>query len=112
MEDKISAVRVFLIQRARMKGLTNYTEAGAVVGLDMASEIGRILIAQILDAINTEEVNQGRPMISALVLYQNEGRPGLGFFTCARGLGRLKDKDEDGFWAREVLAVHDWWASH
>jgi len=112
VEEKISAVRAFLVQTARLRGLTNYTAAGPVVGLDMASEVGRILIAQVLDAINTEEVNEGRPMISSLVIYQKEGRPGPGFFTCARGLGRLKGKDEDGFWVKEVLAVHTWWAAH
>ncbi len=114
MENKIRAVRDFLIQVARRRGLTNYTDAGAVVGLDMASEIGLIQIAQILDEINTDEVSQGHPMISALVIYQDPDkmRPGPGFFACARGLGRLRDKDEDGFWAREVSSVHDWWDSH
>jgi hypothetical protein len=114
VENKIGAVRDFLIQIARKGGLTNYTDAGAVVGLDMDSEIGRIQIAQILDEINTDEVSQGHPMISALVIYNDpkKMRPGPGFFVCARGLGRLRDNDEDGFWAREVSAVHDWWSTH
>jgi hypothetical protein len=113
VEDKIMAVRDFLIGIARRKGLTNYTDAGAVAGLDMASESGRILIAQILDDINTMEVADGAPMISALVIYQdpNKMRPGPGFFDCARALGKLRDNDEDGFWAKEVTAVHTYWAS-
>ncbi len=112
MEIKVRTIHDFLIQRARGKGLTTYTEAGALIGLNMASEIARFQIAQILDDINVNEVGQGHPMISAIVLYQNENRPGPGFFTCARGLGRLIDNDEDGFWAREVTAVHNWWGSH
>lgn len=112
MEEKTRVIHDFLIQVARTGGLTTYTDAGAVAGLDMASEIDRIHIAQILDDINTDENSQGGPMISALVIYKDKGRPGPGFFTCARGLGRLTDSDEDGFWAREVTSVHHWWASH
>jgi hypothetical protein len=112
MDDKISDVHNFLIGIARRKQLTTYTDAGAVAGLRMASESGRILIAQILDDINTMEVADGAPMISALVIYHDGNRPGPGFFTCARNLGRLRDNDEDGFWAREVAAVHKYWASH
>ena len=112
MEDKVSVVQEQLIQIARRKGLTNYTEAGSWVDLDMSTDAGRILIAQILDEINTDEVSQGHPMLSALVTYKDIGRPGPGFFQCARGLGRLTDDDEDGFWAKEVTAVHNWWSSH
>ena len=114
MENKIRTVQDYLIQIARRRGLTSYTEAGAIIGLNMASEIARIHIAQILDEVNIDEVSQGHPMISALVIYQDKEkkRPGPGFFTCARGLGRLTDNDEDGFWAKEVSAVHNWWASH
>lgn len=114
MENKIRTLQQYLIQVARNKNLTTYTEAGDIIGLDMASESGRILIAQILDEINIDEVSQGHPMISALVIYQrkDKNRPGPGFFTCARGLGKLRDNDEDGFWAKEVSAVHNWWSSH
>ena len=112
MEDKIRVVQEKLIQIARRKGLTNYAEAGSWVDLDMSTDVGRILIAQILDEINIDENSQGHPMLSALVIYKNIGRPGSGFFKCARGLGRLTDDDEDGFWAKEVEAVHNWWSSH
>ena len=101
-----------LIQIARREGLTNYTEAGSWVDLDMSTDVGRILIAQILDEINIDENSQGHPMLSALVIYKDIGRPGSGFFQCARGLGRLTDDDEDGFWAKEVTAVHNWCYPH
>lgn len=35
-----------------------------------------------------------------------------GFFQCARGLERLTGNDEEGFWVKEVTAVHNWWSSH
>jgi hypothetical protein len=112
MESKTRTLQDYLIQIARKKDLTTYTEAGKVIGLDMASESGRILIAQILDEINIDEVSQGYPMISSLVIYKDNGRPGPGYFNCARGLNKLRDNDEDGFWAKEVAAVHNWWATH
>lgn len=80
----------------------------------MSTDVGRILIAQILDEINIDENSQGHPLLSALVIYRDKdiGRPGPGFFQCARGLGKLTNDDEDGFWANEVTAVHNWWSSH
>lgn len=112
MEEKIRVVQENLIQIARRGGLINYTEAGSWVDLDMSTDVGRILIAQILDEINIDENSQGHPMLSALVTYKDTGRPGSGFFQCARGLGRLTDNDEEGFWVKEVAAVHNWWSSH
>ena len=112
MEDKIRVVQEELIQKARRKELTNYTEAGSWGGLDMFTDVGRILIAQILDEINIDENSQGNPMLSALVTYKDTGRPGSGFFQCSRGLGKLTDNDEEGFWVTEFAAVHNWWSSH
>ena len=82
MEDKIRVVQEELIQIARRKGLTNYTEAGSWVGLDMSTDVGRILIAQILDEINIDENSKGHPLLSALVIYRNKGisRPVPVFF--------------------------------
>ena len=112
MEDKAEAIRQHLIEVARAKNLTTYTEAGNWVGLDMAWEVARIQIAQLLDSINEDEIDQGRPMLSSLVIYKDEGRPGSGFFKCARGLGKLVGNNEDSFWAKEVKAVHEWWSTH
>jgi len=112
MEDKAETIRNKLIEVANHKGMKTYTEVGNWVGLDMSWEVARIQIAQLLDSINEDEISQGHPMLSALVIYKDEGRPGPGFFNCARGLGKLVGNDEDGFWAKEVTAVHEWWSTH
>jgi len=109
---KRKTIRQKLIIVARQKGMRTYTEVGNWVGLDMSWEPARIQIAQLLDTVNEDEVNQGHPMLSALVIYKDEGRPGSGFFKCARGLGKLIGYDEDVFWANEVKAVHEWWSNH
>ncbi|MFC2068705.1 hypothetical protein ACFLTP_06830 [Chloroflexota bacterium] len=56
--------------------------------------------------------SEDRLKVYTLVTYKDIGRPGPGFFQCARGLGILTNDDEDGFWAKEVTAVHNWWSSH
>jgi len=112
MEEKAETIRQHLVQVARQKGIKTYTEVGNWVGLDMSWEPARIQIAQLLDMINENEINEERPMISALVVHKEDGRPGVGFFQCARGLGKFAGNDEDGFWANEVKAVHEYWVSH
>lgn len=48
-------------------------------------------------------------MLSALVVRQDTGKPGEGFFEMAIKLGRLKpgasEQEKDEFWKREVNAV-------
>ena len=112
MEDKAETIRQHLIEIARQGSMKTYTEVGNWVGLNMSWEPARIQIAQLLDSINEEEIYQGHPMLSALVIYKDKGRPGPGFFQCAHGLGKLVGNDEDGFWAKEVQAVHEWWSNH
>lgn len=90
MDATLNIIYKRLIEVARAKGITNYSEVGALVGLDMATEVGRIRIAQMLDDINRHEASRNAPMISALVIRQDINMPGSGFFECARGLRRYR----------------------
>jgi len=82
----------------------------------MATEVGRIRIAQILDDINCHENDNARPMLSAVVILKEYNSPGVGFFECARGLGKYHGsndaKDRLMFWIRELEQVHNYWQSH
>ena len=49
MDKTLTIIYGYLVQVAREKGITNYTEVGQLVSLDMSTEIGRIRIAQMLD---------------------------------------------------------------
>jgi hypothetical protein len=44
---------------------------------------------QILWKISTYEHQQGRPMLTAVVVLKQQNIPGHGFFELARNLGRL-----------------------
>ena len=100
--DKLQAV-------ARAHELTNYTEMGALVGLEPHDS----RLWAMLDEINRFEHEHKRPMISALVIARGENRPGSGFWVCATDLGKfIKGSDEDRFWIDELNSVWEYWASH
>lgn len=102
-------VRDELAAAARYRGVTTYQDIALIMDLPttghhMARETGAIL-----DAISTDEVRAGRPMLSAVVV-NTEGMPGQGFFRLAAELGRAPgDGTDRGFWEREREAVYEEW---
>jgi len=96
---------------ARARGITNYTDIGRMDNLDMGNPADRNRIAEMLDEINHYEHQQGRPMLSAVVIRQDINMPGAGFFECARGLGKYHGNDDLVFWAHELTEVHNCWQS-
>jgi hypothetical protein len=95
-----------LKEAARNKRLITYKELAAVVGLDWNKDYGKCRqIFSILRAICTTEVEQERPMLSAVVVRQDTGMPGAGFFALARQLGRYKNGADYSFWITEREAV-------
>lgn len=109
MEEAVHTVYQRLVEVARARDVTNYSEVGQLVGLDMGTEVGRIRIAQILDDINHYEAQACRPMLSAVVIRQDINMPGTGFFECARGLGRYTGNNDLMFWVNELTQVHNDW---
>jgi hypothetical protein len=73
-------------------------------GSHMGKEVG-----WILGEIAEDEVNAGRAMLSALAVGVS-GKPGPGFYSLARSLGRLKGQpDELKFWEAERSADYAAW---
>ena len=95
---------------ARLRAITNYSDVGVLLGLDMSTEYGRVRISQILDDINKYEDKHGRPMLSSVVILKDGNMPGSGFFVCARELGKYKGNNDLAFWASEVKKVYDEWS--
>lgn len=112
MNETVSTVYQRLTEVARGKSVTNYSDAGQLVGLDMGTEVGRIRIAQILDDINNYEVQNDRPMLSAVVIRKDINMPGSGFFECARGLDKYTGNNDLMFWINELTKVHNYWQLH
>ncbi|MGF7035387.1 hypothetical protein J2T17_006395 [Paenibacillus mucilaginosus] len=82
----------------------------AEMGLDIPHH--GLAMNAILDEISTDELEQGRPLLSALVILKDGNRPGSGFFKMARERGKYKGRskdDEEVFWISELNAVYDYW---
>jgi hypothetical protein len=92
---------------ARNKQLITYKELAAAVGLGWNKDYGKCRqIFAILKAICTAEVRKGRPMLGAVVVRQDTGMPGSGFFAMARKLGRYQGETDRSFWITEREAVN------
>jgi hypothetical protein len=101
-----------LVTAARYRGLTTYQAVADLLGIrkpggHMAMETG-----SVIGEISEDEVALGRPMLSALVVQAESHRPGPGFYSWARQLGRLQSdrpEDELPFWEQERQAVYETW---
>lgn len=100
-----------LITAARYKGKVTYQEVAKLIGFPLQGNYMGAEIGHLLGEISEDEANQGRPMLSAIVV-TTAGHPGPGFFELARHLGRLHSdaRDEElRFWKAEVDAVYGTW---
>ena len=58
-----------------------------------------------------EEHHAGRPLLSAVVVNQDSGVPGDGFFLLANSLGHFREGDsQKAYWQWELLRVYEEWA--
>lgn len=106
------AIYAELKQVASRQETTIYSAIAPLAGLDMENPADREEIRQILGKISTYEHQQGRPLLTAIVVHKQDNIPGHGFFELARHLGRLSaGKDELAFFCGEVARVHAAWQS-
>ena len=59
----------------------------------------------LLGQLSEESDQEGKGMISALVVHKEDGQPGKGFFTLAKTLGR-DVSDPDKCWSEELKRVY------
>ena len=101
-----------LISAARYRGVITYQAVAQIMGLPMTgNHMGRE-VGQVLGEISHEEIQNGRPMLSALAVGIS-GVPGDGFYAWAKDLGRLTDDSKEAraaFWENEKQAVYQAWA--
>lgn len=96
---------------AQQKQLITYKELAAVVGSDWNKDYGKCRqIFPILRDICTSEVEQGHPMLSAVVVRKDTKMPGSGFFALAPCLGRGQGGADYSFWIPERDAVWSLWS--
>jgi hypothetical protein len=108
-EASMTALLGRLRDKASRKMTVYYYEIADVAGLSVDDPFFDIRIGEKLDEVNRFEHAQGRPLLSAIVISKESGRPGEGFFTCAQELGVYAGEDRDQFWAIQLKRVHDRW---
>jgi hypothetical protein len=97
-----------LIAAAKYRGTVTYQEIAQIMGLPLSGNHMSREVGWILGEISEYELENGRPMLSAIAVGVN-GKPGQGFFEWAKKLGRLTTEDEWAFWESECKAVYDTW---
>ena len=99
-----------LIAAARYRGTVTYQELAMVLGLPLVGAYMGAETGHLLGEISEDEVRAGRPMLSAVAV-NVQGRPGPGFYSLAKLLGKLAEgADEPAFWREELESVHRTWA--
>lgn len=121
--DQLAQVGLeFLVERARLRKLTSYTELNAALvrrtglrGFDFSRADERAAMGHLLYLIvelNRPETNL---MISALVSYLDANDAGTGFYAYAQDLGMLPRKasaqQKLEFWAGQVKALHEYYSA-
>ena len=120
--DELAQVGLeFLIERARLRKLTSYTELNATLvrrtrlpGFDFNRADERAAMGHLLYLI----VELNRPatglMISALVTYLDANDAGSGFYSYANDLamlpGNASAMQKLEFWAGQVKELHEYYA--
>jgi hypothetical protein len=74
---------------AKREEMTHYSAIAVLAGLDMDNPAHRDEMRQLLGKISTYEHQQGRPMLTAIVVHKQDNIPGDGFFELARHLDLL-----------------------
>jgi hypothetical protein len=98
-----------LVRAARYGGLLNCQDVAALIGVSSRGKVMANEIGHVCREISEDEVNAGRPMLSALVVGK-EGMPAKEFFSCAKDLGRFPAHlHEKEFWEKERDAVYATW---
>ena len=67
-------------------------------------------MSNLLDEISRCEHENGRPLLSAVVIHVDDNMPGNGFFVLAEDLGLFKGRGRFMFFVEELKRVHDHWA--
>ncbi len=100
-----------LITASKYRGTVTYQEVAKLLGWPLTGQYMGTEIGRLLGEISEDEVEHGKPMLSAIVTTR-EGIPGPGFFELARRLGRLSSNQKDdelAFWKKECQNVyHEW----
>jgi bacterioferritin-associated ferredoxin len=95
---------------AAQGGTITCEDLGQRVGLPQDSAKCRTELCRMVDAINLHLYHQRLPMLSAVVVTRDNGRPTWGFFDQARRFGIYLGRDHQAFFQEELRKVYDYWS--
>jgi len=117
--DQLTEVGLeFLIERARLRKVTSYTELNAALArrvkvrsFDFERADERAAMGHLLGRIVKRNLPATGLMISALVHYLDANDAGSGFYKLAEQLGLLKrgasQRAKEKFWINQINALYD-----
>jgi hypothetical protein len=99
-----------LVHAAEYRGVTTYQNLAVIMGLPLQGAYMGKETGQILGEICEDEVNAGRPLLTAVAIGVS-GKPGPGFYSLAREFGKFSGppSDERAFWEEELKSVYETW---
>lgn len=100
-----------LIEVARKGNVIYESDLAQAAGYNLSLPHERRELDEELDEINVYECQQGRPVLSSVVVQKESLMPGRRFFDYCRSAGLLKTEDEDEFYIREQRKAYVFWAS-
>jgi hypothetical protein len=110
-QSAVAEATTILIESAR-------SDLGYMTYSDLALRLRSITIGYhdpamdyLLTQVSTEEHEATRPLLSAVVLHVDDGRPGKGFYDLARELS-FDVSDREAFWVSEFRRVTEYWRNH
>lgn len=113
-----TTVREYLINVARRRTdqTVTYQKLCDDCGLKLdmyGSPYDRKIIGNILGDISVFEYNNGRPLLSALVVRLNDGEEGYGFYRLCEelGLGNARNLKENYFEYTQIRECIDFWTN-
>jgi hypothetical protein len=102
-----------LTEAAKERKLVNYSDLSSAIGLSLMDASGLHALNKLLEEIADHELENGRPLLAAIIVNENTNMPGAGLFNYAKRKGLMKPKDKDNlsFFLLESKRVHDHWST-
>ena len=104
-ETVVDAVRALLADVARQAETITYGQLVERVDDGLSAHLLREDMAKVLRRISVASDDEGRGLLTAIVVRDDTGRPGTGWFTLAESRGR-DITDREAAWRAELDLVH------
>ncbi len=99
-----------LIRTAQKGKVVYYEDIARIMQLPARGDYMAREVGQMLGEISEWEHNQGRPMLSGVVIRKDKEIPGEGFFTLAKQLKIFKGRNKQSLWQKELKDVYNAWS--